>query len=64
MLRLKRQARARLQEPFASEKGLVAGRYVAPLSGTSYGEKPNPISIPGPWSCGERMARGFSFDER
>ena len=23
------------------------------------GEKPNPISIPGPWSCGQRTARGF-----
>jgi len=54
-----RQVRAHLWEPFASEKGLVAGRCAAPLSGTSYGEKPNPISIPGPWSCGQRTARGF-----
>jgi len=31
------------------------------LSPTKEGEWPNPISIPGPWSCGQRTARGFSF---
>ena len=31
------------------------------LSPMQEGEKPNPISIPGPWPCGLRTARGFSF---
>ena len=42
----------------------MAGRCAAPLSGLSWGEKPNPISIPGPWPCGQRTARGFSFGSR
>ena len=48
MLRLRRRARAHLWEPFASEKGLVAGRCAAPVSGNERRRKAKPNQYPGP----------------